>query len=302
MLSSILGFASPDPRAASAPGEGIAGRFLADPRARAAGFVIVCIAIAAIAAPLLAPYAPYETLDLVELKNRPPSWAHPFGTDVYGRDILSGVLYGARISLAVATGAMLLSATIGTLYGLVAGFSGGLIDAGMMRLLDALLAIPRVLLILSIVAILPTRTAPALVLVIACTGWFGVSRLVRAEVRGALQLEYVTAARALGASARRIALRHMLPNVVGPVIVSTTLGVANVIALEAALSYIGLGLASPNFSWGTILREGTDTIGGAWHVAVIPGVAIVTTVLAFNVLGDALRDALAARQVDGPKR
>lgn len=298
MLSSILDSArTEDDR----PVGGRLGRLLGrDRRVRIAGGVIGTIALLALLAPVIAPYAPYETIDIVGLKNRPPSLAHPFGTDLYGRDLLSGVLYGARISLAVAATAVLLAGTIGTLYGLIAGFAGGIVDTVMMRLLDAFLAIPRVLLIIGVVAILPSREVAPLVLVIGATGWFGMSRLVRAEVRSALHHEYVAAARALGARPWRIAARHLLPNVIGPVIVSMALGVANVIALEAALSYIGLGLASPNFSWGTMLREGTDVLGGAWHVAVIPGAAIVATVLAFNVLGDALRDALAARQLDEP--
>ncbi|HKO15949.1 MAG TPA: ABC transporter permease, partial [Gemmatimonadaceae bacterium] len=260
--------------------------------------VILLLCAVAVLAPLLAPYAPSAQLDIVGLKSRAPSLAHPFGTDRYSRDVLSRVIYGARISLSVATLAVLLSATLGTAYGVVAGYVGGRLDGAMMRLLDAFLAIPRVLLLVAVLSLWSPVPLPWLILVIGLTGWFEVSRLVRAEVLSAKQRDYVTAARALGASNLRIVVRHVLPNVLTPVIVAATLGVANVIILEAGLSYLGIGAREPTASWGSIFFDGSDAFEATWWVALFPGLAILCTVLAFNVLGDALRDLLDPHQVD----
>src|SRR4051812_38447897 len=191
----------------------------------------------ALLAPLLAPYSPTAQLDIIGLKNQPPSLAHPFGTDQYSRDLLSRMLFGARISLSVAMLAVLLSATVGTAYGLTAGYFGGRIDAVMMRLLDACLAIPRVLLLVAVLSLWSPVPLVVLILIIGPTGWFEVSRLVRAEVMSVMRREYVLAARALGTPAFRMIWRHVLPNVINPVIVAATLGVGNVIILEAGLSY-----------------------------------------------------------------
>src|SRR5262245_5059819 len=201
----------------------------ATPRARTAFWcslgLILLLGLIALAAPLLAPYSPNTQLDIVGLKSHPPSAGHPFGTDRFSRDVLSRVLFGARISLSVATLAVLLSATIGTTYGAVAGWFGGRVDGVLMRVLDALLAIPRVLLLVTVVALWSSeRPLPlyALIIVIGLTGWFEVSRLVRAEVLAVKQREFVTAARALGASGRGIVWRHVFPNVLAPLIVATT--------------------------------------------------------------------------------
>jgi peptide/nickel transport system permease protein len=266
-------------------------------RARAALMVIGAIAVASVASPLLTAFDPTVATDIVKGKHSPPSWNHWLGTDGYSRDLLSRVLMGGRVSLAVATLAVVISGTIGTAYGMVAGYFGGLVDAVLMRFLDALLSIPRVLLLVTILYLWSPVPLPALIIVIGVTGWFGVSRLVRAEVLTARDREYVTAARSLGASRRRIILRHILPNVAAPVIVAATLGIANVIALEAGLSFLGVGVRPPDASWGTILYDGIGTFGSAWWVALFPSIAIVATVLAFNVLGDALRDVLDARQL-----
>src|SRR6185503_4651014 len=175
--------------------------------------LILLLGTVAVLAPLLAPYSPTEQLDIVGLKNRSPSAAHPFGTDRYSRDVLSRVLYGSRISLSVATLALLNSATIGTAYGVISAYLGGRIDTVLMRLLDAFLAIPRVLLLVALLALWSPVPLSALILIIGATGWFEVSRLVRAEVLSVKQREYVTAARALGATGLRIVWRHVLPNV-----------------------------------------------------------------------------------------
>jgi peptide/nickel transport system permease protein len=238
-------------------------------------------------------------LDIVALKNMPPSWSHPFGTDNYSRDLLARVLSGAGVSLAVALLSVTLSMTLGVAYGLIAGYAGGRIDGLMMRLLDGFLSIPRVLLLIAVLALWSPVRIGGLILLIGVTGWFGVSRLVRAETLIAKRLDYIEAARALGMSNVRIVVRHVLPNVLAPVVVSATLAIGNVISLEAGLSYLGVGAREPQPSWGSIFFEGMAFFAGNWWVVFFPGVAIVLTVLAFNVLGDALRDVLDPRQLHG---
>jgi peptide/nickel transport system permease protein len=265
--------------------------------ARAALALLVTLGALGALAPLIAPHDPAAQHNIVALKRQPPSAAHPFGTDQYSRDVLSRVLHGGRLSLAVALLAVALSATIGTMYGAVAGFYGGWIDAVMMRVLDALLAIPRVLLVIAAAVLWGPLGIPALVLILGVTGWFGVSRLVRAEVLSAVSRDYVAAARALGGSDARLLVTHVLPNVLAPVIVAAALGVGNVIVLEAGLSYLGAGVQAPHASWGNIIRDGSVDLGGLWWMSLFPGLAIVGTVLACNLLGDALRDALDPRQL-----
>ena len=259
--------------------------------------VIALLVLAAVLGPMITGSQGIEQLDIVHLNNAPPSWAHPFGTDEVSRDVLTRVLYGARISLAVASLSVVLSITLGTGYGLVAGFSGPRVDGLLMRLLDAFMSIPRVLLLIAVLTLWHPVPLFGLIILIGATGWFGVSRLVRAETLAAKRTEYVDAARALGASDFRILWRHMLPNVAAPVIVTATLAVGNVIALEAGLSYLGIGAQEPTPSWGSIFLEGVDDFAGHWWLLVFPGIAIVATVLAFNVLGDALRDVLDPRQL-----
>ncbi len=277
--------------------QGFIGRLRANRSARWAGTVVVLLCLVAVFAPLIAPYSPAAQLDIIGLKNEPPSPTHLFGTDWYSRDVLSRVIFGTRISLSVAALAALLATTVGTAYGLVAGYVGGNVDRVMMHVLDALLSIPRVLLLIAVLTLWQPVPLPGLVLLLGLTGWYGVSRIVRSEVRSLRSRDYVVAARALGASNLRIILRHLLPNVVGPIIVGATLGVANVIVLEAGLSFLGVGAREPNASWGTIFFTGSSSPVDTWWVAVFPGLAIIVTVLAFNVLGDALRDVLDPRQL-----
>jgi ABC-type dipeptide/oligopeptide/nickel transport system permease subunit len=272
-------------------------RLVENRAARLALIVIAAFIVAAVFGPMLAHYTGTEQLDIVGMKNRPPSWAHPFGTDAYSRDLLSRVLRGARISLAVAVLAVALSMTLGTAIGLTAGFFGGHVDAVLMRLLDAFLAIPRVLLLVAVLTLFTPVPLSGLIILLGATGWFGVSRLVRAETLATRREPYVEAARALGASNRQILVRHVLPNVATPVIVSATLGVGNVIALEAGLSFLGVGAHEPTPSWGSIFLDAVDFYAGTWWAVLFPGLAIVLTVLAFNILGDALRDVLDPRQV-----
>jgi peptide/nickel transport system permease protein len=263
--------------------------------ARVSLVVLAILYALALAAPAVAPYLPSQQLDIVALKDQAPSWAHPFGTDRFSRDLLTRVLYGARVSLSVATLAVLMSAMVGTAYGLVAVTAGGVVDSVMMRLLDAMLAIPRVLLLIALLALWNPVPLPALVAVLGLTGWFDVSRLVRAEALSLRERDFVVAARSLGTGTVRLMLRHLLPNVLVPVIVFTTLGVANIIALEAGLSFIGVGVHEPVPSWGTLFFDGTEAFVGTWWAALFPGMAIITTVLCFNILGDALRRVLDPR-------
>jgi peptide/nickel transport system permease protein len=264
---------------------------------RVALVVLVLFYVLALLAPIIAPYSPSEQVDIVAMKNLPPSISHWFGTDRFSRDVLTRVLYGARVSLSVATIAMLVSAIVGTLYGLVAAMAGGALDTVLMRLLDAMLSIPRVLLLIAILALWNPVPLWMLVVLLGLTGWFDVSRLVRAEALTVREREFVVAARSLGARRTRIMFHHLLPNVLAPVIVTTTLGIGNVIVLEAGLSFIGIGVREPAASWGTMFYEGTEAFVGTWWAALFPGIAIVVTVLCFNILGDALRASLDPRHL-----
>jgi peptide/nickel transport system permease protein len=268
-----------------------------DVASRVALVTLVVLALAAIFAPLLTPYTPSQQMDIVGLKNRPPSLAHLFGTDRFSRDVLTRVLYGARVSLSVATLAVIVSTVVGTLYGLVSAVSADRVDAVLMRLLDAMLSIPRVLLLIAILALWNPVPITGLILILGLTGWFRVSRLVRAEALSVRERDFIVAARSLGAGRIRIMLRHLLPNVLGPVIVAATLDVGNVIVLEAGLSFIGIGAREPVPSWGTMFQDGTEVFAGTWWSALFPGLAIVVTVLCVNVLGDGLRALIDPRHL-----
>jgi peptide/nickel transport system permease protein len=262
----------------------------------ALGFLVFVAAVAVFAG-RLAPFPPNEHLDIIGLASRPPSLRHPFGTDIYSRDVLSRLVHGARISLSVALLAVLLSITVGTAYGAIAGYVGGRGDAIMMRVIDALLSIPRILVLLAIFALWGRVSLGALVLILGLTGWFATSRLVRAQVLALKTEEMVVAARALGARHRRILWRHILPGVTSTVVVAATLGIGNVIILEAGLSFLGVGVQAPTASWGNMISDGSSDVAGMWWMSIFPGLAIVLTVMAFNVIGDALRDALDPREI-----
>ncbi|HXC24295.1 MAG TPA: ABC transporter permease, partial [Gemmatimonadaceae bacterium] len=235
--------------------------------------------------------------DIVGLKNLPPSLAHPFGTDPYSRDVLSRVMYGAQVSLSVALLATIVTVFLGTVYGSIAGYAGGIVDTCMMRLVDAMMAVPRVLLVIIVVALWHTLPLWLLIVVIGVTGWFSLSRVVRGQVLAFRRRDFVVAAEALGARRTRILFRHILPNVVPMIIVDATLGIGQVIVLEAGLSYLGLGVQPPGASWGNIIQDGADQIGTLWWVSLFPGLLIATTAVACNVLGDALRDYFDPREV-----
>lgn len=262
---------------------------------RVALIVLGVIVVIAVLAPLLAPYDPAAQPDIVSGKDLSPTLAHPFGTDPYSRDVLSRVIYGARLSLTIGILATLVSLTFGVAYGAVSGYAGGVADAVMMRFLDALLSIPRLLLLLGVLVAWPHLSIGALILFLGLTGWFGLSRIVRGQVLALKHAEFVTAAEALGASRRRILVRHLLPNLVSPIIVAATLGIAHVIVLEAGLSFLGIGVPQPLASWGNIIYDGSDQIAQLWWMSLFPGLFLVITVMTLNVLGESLRDAYERR-------
>ena len=275
----------------------MAQRLRGDVRARVAIAVLLAMIVAGVCAPLLAPYDPNAQLDIAHLQSQSPSLAHPFGTDPFSRDVLSRVLFGTRVSLSVAIIAVSVSMVFGTCVGALAGYAGGAIDAFIMRFVDAALSIPAVLLLVVVIALWEHISVVALTLLLAGVGWFAVSRIVRSEILAVRGADYILAARALGMPAWRILLRHVLPNALGPVIVTGTLAVGNIILLEAGLSYLGIGVRAPTPSWGNIVEDGATRISDAWWVTLFPGLAILITVFAFNALGDALRDALDPRQL-----
>jgi peptide/nickel transport system permease protein len=270
-------------------------RILRARSSRIALVVLGIIVLTGLLAPLIAPYDPAAQPDIVALKDLPPSLAHPFGTDPYSRDVLSRVIYGARLSLLIGVLATIVSLTLGVAYGAIAGYAGGLVDAFMMRVLDAFLSIPRLLLLIGVLVAWPRLSIASLVLFLGLTGWFGLSRIVRGQVRALKHAEFVTAARALGASRRRILWRHLLPNLVSPIVVAATLGVAHVVVLEAGLSYLGIGVPQPQASWGNIIQDGADQVARLWWMSLFPGLFMVLTVMTLNILGEALRDAYERR-------
>ncbi|MFN2637064.1 MAG: ABC transporter permease [Gemmatimonadaceae bacterium] len=270
-------------------------RILRKPSSRVAFVLLGVIVMVGLFAPLIAPYDPAAQPDIIALKSLPPSLSHPFGTDPYSRDVFSRVIYGARLSLFIGFLATIVSLTLGVAYGAIAGYIGGALDTVMMRVLDAFLAIPRLLLLIAILAAWPRLSITALVFFLGFTGWFGLSRIVRGQVLALKHADFVTAARALGASRRRILVRHLLPNLVSSIVVAATLGVAHVIVLEAGLSYLGIGVPQPLASWGNIIQDGGDQVATLWWMSLFPGLLMVMTVMTLNVIGEALRDVYDRR-------
>ncbi|MGH2357268.1 MAG: ABC transporter permease, partial [Candidatus Limnocylindria bacterium] len=223
-----------------------------------------------------------------------PTWSHPLGTDQLGRDVLSRMLYGARVSLAVGFVSMSIAATIGIVLGAVAGYKGGMVDGTIMRLVDLMLVFPRFFLLLAVLAFLKPSIW-TIMAVIGLTGWMGVARLVRAEFLALKEREFVIWSQAVGAKGVRVIWRHILPNAMAPVLVAMTLGIPAAILTESGLSFLGLGVQPPHATWGNILTEGKDTIELAWWLSVYPGIAILVTVLSYNLLGEGIRDALDPR-------
>jgi peptide/nickel transport system permease protein len=267
-------------------------RLKRNPLAMAGVCVVAALFALSLLAPLIAPYEPNGINAWTVLS--PPSWQHWFGTDELGRDVLSRIIFGARISLKVGFVAVGIAVSIGTVVGLVSGYYSGVVDTVMMRFVDIMLCFPTFFLILAVI----TVREPSIwniMIVIGLTGWMGVSRLVRAETLSIREMDYILAARCIGCSDLRIIFRHILPNAVSPVLVSASLGVAGAILTESALSFLGIGVLPPTPSWGNILTSGKDYIEFAWWLSLFPGLSILVTVLAYNLLGEGIRDALDPR-------
>jgi peptide/nickel transport system permease protein len=271
----------------------LARRLLRNRRAVVGGVIVLAFCLLAIGAPVIAPYAPEA--QTLALRNRPPSLEHLMGTDALGRDILSRAIWAARVSLSIGIVSVLLSAVLSTAIGAIAGYAGGWIDNVLMRLTDALLAFPTLFLMIAIVAAFGSHL-PVLIAVLGLTAWQTGARVVRGEVLSLRSREFVLVARGLGASDARVLVRHILPNLLAVVIVSATIRVALNILLEVGLSYLGLGVQSPLASWGNMVAEGKAVLRAAWWVSAFPGVFIVLTVMAFNLLGDGLRDVTDPRR------
>ncbi len=257
-------------------------------RAGRAGIIALgALGAVALVGPALLP-DPLAQPDILRGVLLAPGAGHLLGTDHLSRDVLARLVSGARISLAVAAGAVAVSVTLGALVGLAAGYLGGWVDAVLMRLVDSALAIPRLFLLLIMVAVMERIPLGILVLTIGATGWFGTSRLVRAEVMRLRATDFVRGAEALGAGRRRVILRHLLPNVTGPLAAATTLAVGDVILLEAGLSFLGLGVQPPTPSWGGMIYDAKPYIVSAPWTSLAPGIAILVAVLSVNLVGEAL--------------
>jgi peptide/nickel transport system permease protein len=269
-------------------------RFLAN-KAAVVGLVVLLLFVGvSLLAPLIAPFDPSAQTDPVVERYQPPSPSHPFGTDKFGRDVLSRAIYGARVSLGIAVSAVILASLLGTLLGAACAYAGGRVDDAVMRVADGFLSFPRLLLLLTLVAFF-ANSVWLVVVVLAATGWMGFARLVRAEVLVLKEREFVQAAVAGGAGRGRVVLRHLVPNTLGTVVVAATLRFAVVVLLESYLSFLGLGVQPPTPSWGSMVFDGREVLVAAWWVSAFPGLAIVGTVVSCNLLGDGLRDALDVR-------
>ena len=265
---------------------------ITNPLSKAGFIIIVAVFLLAMLAPIIAPFDP----DDINVKSIliAPSAQHWMGTDGLGRDVLSRMLYGGRISLLVGLVAVGISTIIGIILGAIAGYYRGWVDTVIMRLVDVMLSIPSFFLILAVIAFL-TPSIVNVMIVIGLTSWMGVTRLVRAEFFSLSGREFVLASRTLGAKDARLIFTHLLPNSLTPIIVSSVLGVAGAVLLESGLSFLGLGVQAPQASWGNILTDGKDYIQFAWWLSLFPGLAILLTVLGYNLLGEGLRDALDPR-------
>lgn len=257
------------------------------------GSLVLLVFALSLLAPWIAPYNP----DTIDIKNIlvGPSFSHILGTDDLGRDVLSRMLWGGRISLEVGFIAVGIATIIGVILGAIAGYYGGWVDSSIMRAVDIMLSIPTIFLVLAVIAILEPNIVNIMV-VIGLTSWMEPARLIRAEFISLKEREFVIAAHALGAKDARIIVKHVLPNGLSPILVSATMGIGGAILIESALSFLGLGVQPPTPSWGSLLSSGKDNIEIAWWLSLFPGLAILVTVLGYNLLGEGIRDALDPRQ------
>lgn len=270
-------------------------RLSRNPLAVAGGAVILLFFVLALFPSVFSSHDP-NRIDILKILT-PPSESHPLGTDDLGRDVLARMVFGARISLSVGFVAESIAIGIGLLIGLLAGYYGGRVDSVLMRFVDIMLCFPTIFLILAVIALMEPSIWNIMA-VIGITSWMGVARLVRAEFLTLKEREFVMASRAVGARDMRIIFRHMLPNALAPVVVSAVLGVGSAILVESGLSFLGMGVQPPTPSWGNILTSGKDNIEIAWWLSVYPGLAILVTVLGYNLLGEGLQDALNPRLKD----
>jgi len=273
-------------------------RFRSNKLAMTGGFFVVALFFMALLAPFISPYNPTD-IDRNHILG-PPSIQHPLGTDDLGRDVLSRMIWGGRISLLVGFVAVGIATFVGIALGSVSGYYGGWTDRVIMRLIDIMLTVPTFFLILAVIAFIGPSILNIMV-VIGLTSWMGVARLVRAEFLSLKEREFVLAARAVGASDMRIIFGHILINGLAPVFVSAVLGIAGAVLLESGLSFLGIGVQPPTPTWGNILTLGKDNIEIAWWLSVFPGLAILITVLSYNLLGEGLRDSIDPRLWGGEK-
>jgi ABC-type dipeptide/oligopeptide/nickel transport system permease subunit len=271
----------------------VRARFLRHRGATAGLFIVAAVLLAGLLAPWLSPFPP-NAQDLDSGLSGPSS-SHWLGQDKLGRDLLSRLAYGARISIAVGLGTVSISLVIGLFAGALSGYFGGKVDHLFMRLADILLAFPGILLAIGITAVLGPSLRNVLI-ALSLLGWVGVARLVRGQVLKVKEMEFVQAARAAGNAPLRLLLAHILPNALSPILVEATFGIARAIVAEAGLSFLGLGVAPPAPSWGSMINEGRHFLFIAPHIAAVPGLAIMATVMAFNFIGDGLRDAMDVRE------
>ena len=264
-------------------------RLLRSKSALIGGSILAAIILSALTAPVISPYDPIKASQRTSLQA--PGPAHPMGTDRFGRDVLSRVLWGGRLALPVGLVSVLIAAVVGVTLGLIAGYYGGAIDAVIMRFVDLLLALPGILLALAIIAVLGGSLLN-LMIAVGISSIPAYVRITRGTVLSVKEREFVVAARALGIGDGAVILRHILPNVLAPLIVLATLGVASAIITSSALSFLGLGIKPPTPEWGNLLADGREFLQHAWWVAFFPGLAIMVTVLSINLVGDGLRDAL----------
>lgn len=269
------------------------GRFKRFKPGVAALFFVAALGILALVPGVFSPHSHTDINPI--FRNETPSWAHPLGRDDIGRDILSRLIYGTRVAFIVAFAASAIALTIGVSVGAISGYFGGKVDALLSRIVDAILAFPLLILLITLAAVLGP-SLPTVVVVIGISSWASYARVVRADVLSIRERDFVLAARASGATNARIIMRHVVPSVLGPVIVLASLSVGTIIILEASLSFLGFGIQRPTPAWGTMLSDGRNYLRNYPHIAISPGIMIFLTVLAFNLIGDGLRDALDPRQ------
>jgi peptide/nickel transport system permease protein len=267
-------------------------RFLANRRAVVGAVLLLALWLAALLAPVLAPHDPNRQMPGAAIRS--PSWVHPMGTDGFGRDVLSRLLWGGRASQLIGLLSTTVSIAVGVVVGAVAGYRGGVVDDALMRLTEGVVSFPATFLAITLVAVFGA-SVPLLILALALTAWPMTARLVRAEFLALRERDFVRAASALGAGGARVIWRHIFPNVVPVVIVAATLRVAHVILIEAGLSYLGLGVPPPTASWGSMVAEGREHLFRAAWVSLFPGLCIFVAVMTYNMVGDGLRDALDPR-------